>query len=78
MRSEDIKKIRDAQPFAPFRIVFTDGGSFEIPHRDFLFIAQHTLEIGVEPDPATGIPAESVHASPLHVVRIEILRPAAA
>jgi hypothetical protein len=40
-----------------------------------LFIAQHLIEIGVEPDPATGIPAETVHASPLHVVRIESLRP---
>jgi hypothetical protein len=74
MRPVDIKQIRDAQPFTPFRIVFTDGRTFEIPHRDHLFIAQHTLEIGVEPDPTTGIPEETVHASPLHVVRIEILR----
>jgi hypothetical protein len=77
MRPEDIKQIRDAQPFTPFRIVFTDGRTFEIPHRDHLFIAQHTLEIGVEPNPTTGIPEETVHASPLHVVRIEILHPVA-
>jgi len=74
MRPVDIKQIRDAQPFVPFRIVFTDGRTFEIPHRDHLYISQHTLEIGVTPDPTTGIPEESVHASPLHVVRIEILR----
>jgi hypothetical protein len=74
MRPEDIKEIRDAQPFVPFRIVFTDGRMFDIPHRDHLFIPRHTLEIGVEPNPKTGIPEEHVHASPLHVVRIEILR----
>ncbi|MBU6399210.1 MAG: hypothetical protein KGS61_02740 [Verrucomicrobia bacterium] len=58
-------------------MVFTDGRTFHIPHRDHLFIAQHTLEIGVDPNPATGIPAETVHASPLHVVRLEVLQPAA-
>ena len=72
MRPEDIKKVRDAQPFVPFRIVFTDGRMFEIPHRDHLFISQHTIEIGVDPNPTTDIPAETVHASPLHVVRLEL------
>ena len=74
MRPVDIKEVRDAQPFVPFRIVFTDGHTFEIPHQDHLFIAQHSIEIGVEPDPTTGIPSETMRASPLHVVRIEILR----
>jgi hypothetical protein len=39
-----------------------------------LFIARHTLEIGVEPNPTSGVLEEHVHASPLHGVRIEILR----
>ena len=74
MRALDIKEIRDAQPFAPFRIVFTDGRSFDIPHRDHLFVTQHWIEIAVDHNPTTGIPEEAIHASPLHVVRIEILR----
>jgi hypothetical protein len=76
MRPEDIQKIRNAQPFQPFRMVFTDGRVFDIPHPDHLFIAQNTIEIGVEPNEKTRIPAETVHAWPLYVVRIEILDPA--
>jgi len=77
MRPEDIKQFRDAQPFIPFRIVFTDGRTFDVPHPDHLFVARYTLEIGVDPNPTNGIPEETVHASPLHVVRIEILHPVA-
>lgn len=73
MRPEDLKALRDQNPFVPFRVVFTDGRAFEIPHRDFLMISKHTLTIGTLPDPATGLPAEVVHASPLHVVRVEHL-----
>ena len=73
MRPEDIKTIRDAQPFVPFRVVFTDGRMVEIPHRDFIFISKHTIEIGIQPDPVTAIPSETIHASPLHVVRLELM-----
>ena len=74
MRPQDIKEIRDAQPFAPFRIVFTDGRAFDIPHPDHLFITQHQIGIAVEHNTPNGIPEEAIHASPLHVVRIEIIR----
>ena len=74
MRPEDIKAIRDAQPFVPFRVVFTDGRMVEIPHRDFIFISKHTIEIGIQPDPVTAIPSEAIHASPLHVVRLELMQ----
>ncbi len=75
MRPEDLKALRDQQPFVPFRIVFTDGRSFDIPHRDFLMITKHTLEIALAPDAETGVPEKIVHASPLHVVRVELLQP---
>lgn len=76
MRPEDLKAFRDQEPFVPFRIVFTDGRSFDIPHRDFLMITRHTVEIAVSPDPATGLPETVVHGSPLHIVRVELLQPA--
>ena len=74
MRPEEIKLIRDYEPFAPFRLVFTDGREFEIKTRDHLFITQHSLSIAVEINPITGIPEEAIRASPLRVVRIEIPR----
>jgi hypothetical protein len=77
MRPEDLKALRDQQPFVPFRIVFTDGRSFDIPHRDFLMITKHTVEIALAPDAATGLPEKIVHGSPLHIVRVELLQPTA-
>lgn len=77
MRPEDIKKLRDARPFIPFKAVFTDGRAVLIPHPDHLFIAKHVIEIGVEPDPVTNIPSETIHASPLHIVRLEASDPVA-
>jgi hypothetical protein len=74
MRPEEIKLIRDYQPFAPFRLIFTDGREFKIKQRDHLFITRHTLSIAVEINPVTGIPKEAIHASPLHVERVEMLR----
>lgn len=78
MRPEDLKALRDQEPFVPFRVVFTDGRAFDIPHRDFLMISKHTLTIGTLPDASTGLPAQVVHASPLHVVRVEHVEPIAA
>jgi hypothetical protein len=76
MRPEELKALRDQQPFVPFRIVFTHGRSFDIPDRDFLMITKHTLAIALSPDAATGIPEQVVHGAPLQVVRVELLQPA--
>lgn len=77
MRPEDLKALRDQQAPVPFRIVFTGGRSYDIPHRDFLMITKHTREIALAPDAETDVPEKNVHTSPLHVVRVELLRPAA-
>lgn len=71
MRPEDLKLLRDRTPFVPFRLLFTDGRTFEVPHRDFLMISKHVLDIGTVPDPVTGLPGQIIYASPLHVVRVE-------
>ena len=41
MRPEEIRELRDAEPFVPFRICLTDGKFYDIPHRDFLMISRH-------------------------------------
>jgi hypothetical protein len=75
MRSEDIKAARDKTPFVPFRVVFTDGRAVKIPHPDYMFVNPHTIDITVAMNPNTGIPTESISASPLHIVRLEYLKP---
>jgi hypothetical protein len=74
MRIEDLKEFRDRHPFVPLRIVFTDGRHVHVPHGDFLMIGKHTIEVVVAGGPASGLPTETIVASPLHVVRIEMMQ----
>lgn len=76
MRPEDIRELRDAQPFVPFRICVTDGKSYEVPHRDFVMIARTVIDVGISTNSAPGIYDQIVRISPLHVVRVENLKAA--
>jgi len=76
MRPEDIRELRDAQPFVPFRICLTDGKAYDVPHRDFVMIARTVIDIGIASNPAGGIYDQIVRVSPLHIVRIENLQAA--
>jgi hypothetical protein len=75
MRPEDIRELRDAQPFVPFRICLTDGKSFEVPHRDFVMIAKTVIDVGVATDASSRIYDQLVRISPLHIVRVENVQP---
>ncbi len=76
MRPEDLRELRDANPFVPFRICLTDGKGYDVPHRDFLMISRTVIDIGVARDPASGIYDRIVRVAPLHIVRIENLQAA--
>ena len=77
MRPEDIRELRDAQPFVPFRICLTDGKSYDVPHRDFVMIARTVIDIGIASSPSSGVYDQIVRVSPLHIVRVENLQAAA-
>ncbi len=36
MTAEQLRAVRQAQPFRPFRIHLADGRSLAVPHRDFV------------------------------------------
>ena len=76
MRPEDIRELKDAQPFVPFRICLTDGKSYDVPHRDFVMVAKTVIDIGIASNPGSGIYDQIVRVSPLHIVRIENLQAA--
>ena len=76
MRPEDIRELKDAQPFVPFRICLTDGKSYDVPHRDFVMVARTVIDIGIASSPGTGIYDQIVQVAPLHIVRIENLQAA--
>ena len=76
MRPEDIRELRDADPFVPFRICLADGKSYDVPHRDFVMIARTVIDIGVSTSPNGGVSDQIVRVSPLHIVRVENLQAA--
>lgn len=64
MRLEDIRALRAAQPFVPFRICLTDGKSFEVPHRNFVMVARNVIDIGIATSLESGICDQIVRISP--------------
>ena len=76
MRPEDIRELKDAQPFLPFRICLADGKSYDVPHRDFVMIAKTVIDIGIARNAGSGIYDQIVRISPLHIVRIKNLQAA--
>ncbi len=76
MRPEDIRELRDANPFVPFRICLTGGKTYDIPHRDFVMIARTVIDIGIATNPSSSVYDQIVRVSPLHIVRVENLQAA--
>ena len=71
MAPEEIRELLKHQPFEPFRLVMTDGGSYEIYHPDLLMIGQRTAVVGLVGDAGKEFFERSVKVDLLHVVRLE-------
>ncbi|MFM7150240.1 MAG: hypothetical protein ACKO23_10400 [Gemmataceae bacterium] len=77
MRAEELTELLRARPFKPLRIHLTDGKSFDIYHPDLVLVLRQRVDIGLQPDPATGVLERVEHCSLLDIVRVERLSPAA-
>jgi len=77
MRAEVFKELLRTQPFVPLRIHMTDGQTYDIRHPDIVLVLRQRVDIGMQPDPATGVLERVDHCSLLHIVRVEELPPTA-
>lgn len=75
MRPEELTALLRVRPFVPLRIHLTDGQSYEILHPEQVIVLRQRVDIGVRPDPGTGVVERVEHCSLLHVVRVEPLQP---
>lgn len=75
MRAEELTELLRIRPFAPLRIHMTDGQTYDILHPDAVIVLRQRVDIGVKPDPATGVVERVDHCSLLHVVGVEHLQP---
>lgn len=73
MRLEELTSLLRARPFVPLRIYLTDGRTYDLRHPEMAIVLRQRVDIGVDPDPATGVVERVDHCSLLHVVRIEEL-----
>jgi hypothetical protein len=73
MRPDELMQLIRKQPFMPLRIHLTDGRKYDIGHPDQIIVLKGRVDVGVEPDPTSGVVDRVEHCSLLHVVRVEEL-----
>jgi hypothetical protein len=73
MSPEELREMNRRQPFEPFRLVMTDGVSYDIRHPDLLLIGVRSAIVGLTGDPSQTFYERSVKVDLLHVIRLEPL-----
>ena len=61
-------ELRQASPFHPFRIVLSDGKTYNVPHRDFTWRAPNVSTIVVATQDVYHM------IDPLHITRFELMK----
>jgi hypothetical protein len=77
MRPEELVQLLRRRPFIPLRLHMTDGQTYEIRHPDNVIVLRSRVDLGVMPDPGTGVVERVEYCSLLHIVRVEELQTAA-
>jgi hypothetical protein len=68
---EDLTQHLLATPFQPFRVVLTDGQSYDVKHPDFVLTTRRTAVIGVKKSDEQPFFDRYHVVSLLHIVRLE-------
>jgi hypothetical protein len=75
MRIEEIEQRIEARPFVPFRVIVSDGRSYEVLRPDMILLSQHYITIGVRQLRSSLVFADTVIISPLHITTLEMMSP---
>lgn len=74
----EINNMLRRRPFGPFRIHTSDGNHVDSWHPEFAFVTETSLHVGFPvKDPLTELPRRAQILSPINIVRLEPLEPAA-
>jgi hypothetical protein len=68
-----IEALLEARPFAPFRIVVSDGTHHDIRHPNLVMLGLSCVIIGIPPGAGGHFVERTVNVSLFHVVRLEPL-----
>jgi hypothetical protein len=71
MSHKDLIPLLEASPFVPFRIHLTDGKTYDVQHRDFVWVFPTRLEIATPSKDSERLMERADLVSLLHIVRLE-------
>ena len=71
MSHEDLQTRLHQRPFIPFRVVLTEGTSYEVRHPELFMLGKRAAVIGVAREPEQTLFDSSVLVDLLHIVRLE-------
>jgi hypothetical protein len=77
MTFDDLQEFVKRQPFSPFRIYLTDGTTFDVRHPELFMLGRRSVVVGVAAAPDQKYYDRSTMIDLLHVMRAELLQPAA-
>jgi hypothetical protein len=72
-RAEDIQSRLRQKPFQPFRLICSEGLTYEILHPDLVFVGQREVQIGFATKRRPTVYDRRVHVAMVHVVGMEDL-----
>jgi hypothetical protein len=73
MSHEDLAGVLQQRPFIPFRVVLTEGTSYEVRHPELFMLGKRSVVIGVASDPQEIVYDRTAMVDLFHIVRIEPL-----
>ena len=71
MSHEDLRARIQLRPFVPFRVVLTEGTSYEIRHPELFMLGKRSAGIGLAKNPDQTFYDALVEIGLLHIVRLE-------
>lgn len=77
MSPDELRGSLRQQPFEPFRLVLTDGATYDIRHPDLLWVGQRLAYVGLTGEPGQTFFERSVKVDLLHVTQLIPLAAAA-
>jgi hypothetical protein len=73
MAPEELREVLRQQPFQPFRLVMTDGKTYDVRHPDLMMVGRRSAMVGLTGQPGRTYYERAVQVDLLHVIRLEPL-----
>jgi hypothetical protein len=70
MSPQELRDTLQQKPFEPFRLVLTDGGTYDVHHPDLLWVGQTAAYVGLTGQPGQTFFERAVKVDLFHVTQV--------